>query len=278
METATKLHAMWASVAPAWAEHATYADRRGAEVTARLLALTEPVAGERALELACGPGGLGLAAATRVGPGGEVVMSDVAAEMVAIAARRAGELGLTNVTTRVIDLEAIDEPDESFDVVLCREGLMFATDPGRALSEIGRVLRPGGRLGVAVWDARERNPWLSVVFDAVSAVLDRPVPPPGLPNPFTLGDAGRLDSLLREAGLTDVGVSDLAVPLRAGSFDEWWRRTSALAGPLAAILASLPEPAAHAIREHARAAAAAYETTAGLEFPGTALIASARAA
>jgi len=276
--TTTTIHNLWARVAPAWAEHAAYADARGAEVTARLLALTTPAPGERVLELASGPGGMGLAAASRVAPDGEVVISDVAAEMVAIADERAAELGLANVSTRVLDIDAIDEPDASFDVVLCREGLMFASDPGRALSEIRRVLRPGGRLGLAVWGARERNPWLGVVFDAVNAELDRPVPPPGIPGPFALGNAARLDSLLRDAGLQDVSVSELAVPLRADSFDEWWRRTSALAGPLAAILASQPDPVADAIRDRARAAAAAYETAAGIEFPGTALIASARAA
>jgi SAM-dependent methyltransferase len=220
-------------------------------------------------------GGLGLAAAARVAPGGEVVLSDVAAEMTAIAEARAGELDLTNVATRVLDFEAIDAPDASFDVVLCREGLMFATDPARALGEIRRVLRPAGRLGLAVWDARQRNPWLGVVFDAVGAELDRPVPPPGIPGPFSLGDADRLAKLLQEAELEDVEVSELAVPLRAGSFDEWWRRTSALAGPLAAILASQPERVVDAIRERARTAAAAYETPAGIEFPGVALIAAA---
>jgi len=276
--TTTTIHNLWARVAPAWAEHAAYADARGAEVTARLLALTTPAPGERVLELASGPGGMGLAAASRVAPDGEVVISDVAAEMVAIADERAAELGLANVSTRVLDIDAIDEPDASFDVVLCREGLMFASDPGRALSEIRRVLRPGGRLGLAVWGARERNPWLGVVFDAVNAELDRPVPPPGIPGPFALGNAARLDSLLRDAGLQDVSVSELAVPLRADSFDEWWRRTSALAGPLAAILASQPDPVADAIRDRARAAAAAYETAAGIEFPGAALIGSARAA
>ena len=72
------------------------------------------------------PGGAGLAAAARVAPGGGVVLSDVAAEMTAIAAARAEVLGLSNVSTRELDLEHIDEPDHSYDAVLCREGLMFA--------------------------------------------------------------------------------------------------------------------------------------------------------
>ena len=87
---------MWASVAPAWAEHA---DSRGAAVTAKLLELTAPRSGERVLELACGPGGVGIAAAELVGPAGEVVLSDVAAQMTAIAAARAAALGLGNVRT-----------------------------------------------------------------------------------------------------------------------------------------------------------------------------------
>ena len=84
------------------------------------------------LELACGPGGTGLAAARLVAPGGEVVLSDVAAEMTAIAAERARALGLANVTTLELDIEEIAQPDASYDVALCREGLMFATDPARA--------------------------------------------------------------------------------------------------------------------------------------------------
>ena len=162
------------------------------------------------LELACGPGGLGLAAAARVAPGGEVVLSDVAAEMTAIAAARAGALGLANVSTRELDLESIDQPDDAYDVVLCREGLMFATDPARAAREIRRVLRPGGRVALAVWGPRERNPWLGVVFDAVSAQIGRPVPPPGIPGPFSLADSDGLGALLTDAGLADVVVERAA--------------------------------------------------------------------
>ena len=271
-----QLHGMWAAVAPGWARHAAYADARGAEIGEKLLALVAPAPGERVLELACGPGGLGLAAAPRVAPGGEVVLSDVVAEMTAIASARADAMGLTNVSTRVLDLEDIEQPDDSYDVVLCREGLMFATDPRRAASEMRRVLRPGGRVAVAVWGPAERNPWLGVVFDAVSAQLDRPVPPPGIPGPFSLADAEELGTLLRTSGLAEVAVSEVPVPLRAASFDEWWMRTSALAGPLATILATLPDRAIHAITARLRESTSAYQTPSGLEFPGLSIIAVGR--
>jgi SAM-dependent methyltransferase len=205
-------------------------------------------------------------------------MSDVAAPMTAIAAARAEALGLANVRTRVLDLERIDEPGEAYDVVLCREGLMFATEPGDAAREIRRVLRPGGRFALAVWGPRERNPWLGLVLDAVSHQRGRPVPPPGIPGPFALSDAGELEALLARAGLADVTVGELAVPLRAGSFDEWWRRTSALAGPLATILAALPDQAIQALRAWLREAARSFETPTGLEFPGVSLVAAGRRA
>jgi SAM-dependent methyltransferase len=174
----------------------------------------------------------------------------------------------------VLDLERIEELAGSYDVVLCREGLMFALDPARAVREIARVLRTGGRVAFAVWGPRARNPWLGVVLDAVGAQLGRPVPPPGIPGPFALEDSAELARLLSGAGLDDVAVSEVAVPLRAASFEEWWARTSALAGPLARILASLREDAARAIRDRAQTAVGRYRTPAGLELPGVSLLAT----
>ncbi len=275
-ELRRRVHRMWAAVAPSWGEHAAYVDARGAEVVARMFELAAPAPGERVLELACGPGGPGLAAAPLVLPGGEVVLSDVAEEMTAIAGARARALGLENVSTKVLDLEAIDQPDASYDVVLCREGLMFAVDPVRAAREIARVLRPGGRLAVAVWGPRARNPWLTLVFDAVSAQLGKPVPPPGVPQPFSLDDAGRLVDVLRQGGLREVVVGELSTPARAPSFDEWWTATRGLAGPLTALLDQMPDPALRALEERLREAVAPYVTPEGLEIPGLTLVASAR--
>jgi SAM-dependent methyltransferase len=268
-----RLHGLWSAVARSWGEHAEYVDARAATVTQRMLGFSAPRQGERVLELACGAGGTGLAAAALVGPEGEVILSDFAAEMTAIASARAQAAGAGNVGTRVLDLERIDEPDASYDVVLCREGLMFAPEPERGAREIARVLRPGGRAAVAVWGPRERNPWLGLVFDAVSAETREPVPPSGVPGPFSLGDSARVVALLADAGFSDVRLRELATPLCAGSFDEWWQRTSALAGPLAKILADLPAASTQAVRARLQGTVRPYMTDDGaIKIPGLTLV------
>jgi SAM-dependent methyltransferase len=272
-ELRRRVHRMWAAVAGSWGVHAAYVEARGADVTAHMLELAAPAPGEQVLELACGAGAPGLAAAPRVLPGGKVVLSDVAEEMTAIAAAHAAALGLEHVSTKVLDLEAIDVPDASYDVVLCREGLMFAVDPVCAAREIARVLRPGGRLAVAVWGPRAQNPWLALVFDAVSAQIGKMVPPPGVPGPFSLDDAGRLVAVLRDGGLRDVTVSELSTPARSASFDEWWSTTRSLAGPLSSLLEQLPPVAQAALTERVREAVRPYETAYGIEIPGLTLVA-----
>lgn len=115
-------------------------------------------------------------------------------------------------------------------------------------------------------------------MDAVSVQTGRPVPPSGMPGPFALSDTYMLASLLGDAGFADVAVREVAVTARAGSFDEWWARTTALAGPLTQILAHMPEGALSALRARTREATGQYETSFGLEFPGVALFAFGRRA
>jgi SAM-dependent methyltransferase len=153
---------------------------------------------------------------------------------------------------------------------------MLVPDPGRAAGEIRRVLRPGGRVAIAVWGPRERNPWLGLVLDAVSAQVGKPFPPPGLPHPFSLSDAARLESMLAGAGLECVEIRELPTPARASSFEVWLKQTLALAGPLAKLVASLPDPAREALSARLREAVAPFVTSEGVDIPGVTLLASAR--
>jgi len=266
------LRAMWASAAPSWGEHADYVDTRGAAVADAMLDGAGLESGQRVLELACGPGGVGIAAAAMVGPTGEVVLSDAAPEMTAIAAARSKAAGLTNVTTREVDLERIDYPAASFDAVLCREGLMLVPEPATAVRECHRVLRPGGRAVFAVWGPRERNPWLGVLFDAVTAQTGLPVPPPGIPGPFSLEAPGALGDLLAGAGFAGTDVREIPSPVHASSIDEWWSVVPSLAGPIARVLGSLPDEVSGAIRARAYAAMADFATPDGYELPGVSLV------
>lgn len=274
----TSIQQMWASLAPAWAAHADDLDARVAPINDRMLDAARLCPGERVLELACGPGGAGLAAAERIGPTGEAVLSDVVPEMAAIAEARAIARGLANVKVEVLDLEAIAQPDSSYDVVLCREGLMFALDPVRAVRESHRVLRPAGRVAVSVWASKDANPWLGLLLDAFADVTGRGIPGLEGPGPFALGDADRLRRLFAETGFGDVAVEAVAAPVRTPSFEAWWARNLTLGGPAVGSLNNLDAGTRDRVKEKVRASASAYETDGALVLPGLAFVLAGRRA
>jgi SAM-dependent methyltransferase len=144
------------------------------------------------------------------------------------------------------------------------------------VQEVFRVLRPGGRAAFAVWGPPVANPWLRLPFELVRAQAGVPNPPAGSVGPFALADAHRLEELLVTAGLVEVEVARQDVPMHVRSFDEWWLRTSALAGPLAGIIAAMPAEARDDLRSRLREAAAEFVTPTGLDFPGLSLLASGR--
>jgi hypothetical protein len=111
-----------------------------------------------------------------------------------------------------------------------------------------------------------------VLFDAVTAQTGMPVPPPGIPGPFSLEAPGALSELLAGAGFTDTAVREIRTPMKASSIDEWWSVVPSLAGPIALVLQSLPVEASAAIRARVDAAMADFATPDGYELPGVSIL------
>ena len=267
---------MWDSVAGAWERNAEFVDAQLAAATAAMLDAAQIGLGDAVLDVGAGPGGAGIAAAARVGRSGTVVLSDVAPEMVQAAGRRAADL--PQVSTLVCDEVRIDAADETFDAVICRHGLMFPDEPAAAVREARRVLRADGRYVAITWDAREANPWLGLVLDAVGEQFGVPFPPPNVPGPFSLGDPAVLAEALASGGLLDVEVVRMATPMHGASLDAWWELVPQLAGPLAMALAGMEDNVREEIRTRALqyGAAAAQPGDEGIELAGSVLIASGR--
>src|SRR5439155_18107445 len=127
-------------------------------------------------------------------------------EMVAVARRRAAHAGLHNMEVREADAEELPFPDQTFDAVTCANGLFFCPDMDRAVAEVHRVLKPGGRAAFVVWDEPSKSPFLTVAVQSVARFFQAPPPDPNAPGPFRLGAPGKLERLLRDAGLVEVAV------------------------------------------------------------------------
>lgn len=260
-------------MAPAWEKNRErlFSDVRA--VSEWLVEQLDPQPGQTVLEVAAGPGETGFLAAARLGPTGRLISSDFAPEMVAAARRGANERGLDNVECRELDAERLDLPDASVDGVLSRFGMMLLPGQRRAVAEIRRVLRPGGRFAYATWGPPDRNPWL---FQLVVALLQNGVVPPGDPfapgGPFSLATPESNRALADAGGFADVAVEEITGVMRFDSLDEHWAHVTELAGPVVELVASLERAQIDAIRATLGPSLAPYEHGGALEIPWSAMV------
>ncbi len=258
------------AIAPTW-------ERRRAEVEAVMTPVRDwmlrelsPRAGDTVLELAAGVGETGFDTATVVGEQGRVICSDFSPAMLDAARRRGAERGLENVDYRVIDAEQIQLEADSVDGVLCRLGYMLMVDPAQALAETRRVLRPGGRLALAVWGSMEQNPFFTVIAIALTQHGHLPPPePPGSPI-FSMASADRTTALLERAGFAGVRTEEVAVRFEVPDTDEYLSLVGDTAGPLGLALQALSETEREAVKADVEDSIARFRSERGYEFPGIA--------
>jgi len=265
----------WSGVADAWDSNTDYVDSHSLAATEGLVRAVDVRPGDQLLELAAGPGSLGGHWSQLVGPTGRVVLSDIAPGMVEVARRR--NEGFGNVELAVLDASAIDQPDASFDVVVCRMGLMFTPEPAVAFAEIRRVLAGEGRFGALTWAGIEHNPWMTCV--GMAAMMNGLVaggPPVGPGGIFSLGDPAQLVSLATDAAFVDVIVEEIPTTFHADNIDTHVERVSSLAGPLAAAFAAATPEQLAAVRHTAAQLAADHISDDGVTLPGRTILVAGR--
>jgi enediyne biosynthesis protein CalE5 len=190
----------WSDAAVGWRRWwKTIEDGLG-PVSDRLVDLAQLKRGDKVLDIATGIGEPAVTAARRVGRAGHVVAIDIAPGAIEIGRERASELRLDNIEFREADAEQVELPDESFDAVLSRFGLMLFPNLDAVLHRICRTLIDGGRLAAAVWGRPERSPFAALPAQTLMRQLNLPPPAPGTPSPFSLADTDLLERRLRDAG------------------------------------------------------------------------------
>lgn len=196
--------------------------------------------GMRVLEIAAGPGDTGFLAAKRL-DGGRLLSTDLSPSMVESARRRGAELGITNADFRVLDAQAMDLADASFDAVLCRWGFMLMPDPLASLRECRRVLVPDGRLVFAVFTGPEENPFASLPARILIEWGFLPKPRDGWhPGILALADRTRLLTLIDRAGFASVNIEPVDMTWTFADADDYWAFLVDLTA-LGPLVRSLPE-------------------------------------
>jgi len=200
------------------------------------------------LDIAAGTGEPGLTIAAIV-KNGKVVGTDLAEEMLHLANANAATKGLKNYSTQVADVCKLPFADNTFTKISCRMGFMFFPDMQLATNEMYRVLKPGGKVVVAVWSAPDKNFWYTAAINIVKKYIDQPVVPPDAPGMFRCAKPGLMTGVFAQAGFKHTGEDELTGKVDFVDADTYWQNRTDLSESLIAILAKADDATIEAIKK-----------------------------
>src|SRR6266550_9417411 len=261
--------AAWAGLSAGWEKWDSVIMEQLGPDSAAMIERLDIASDHQHLDIAAGTGEPGLSIA-RLQPLGRVVLTDLVAEMLDIAARRARAQGVANIETQVCSADDLPFNDATFDSVSVRFGYMFFPDVAKATSEFARVLKPGGRLCSSVWVKPEENPWTTIAKQAIGTEAKLAPPDPDGPNMFRCAAPGCVSALYEGARLRDVAEWDVDVELVTRSPGQYWEMISEHVSIAVAALSQVDERTRERIRAHAIAEVSAFEKDDKVRVPGVA--------
>jgi ubiquinone/menaquinone biosynthesis C-methylase UbiE len=212
----------------------------GRDLTAAIVAEAQVREGMHVLDVACGTGEPAISIATQLHGSGAVVGSDISTDPLKVAEQRARERGLTNIDFVPADVHQLPFPSQSFDRVTCRLGVMFFADLPRALLQIHRVLKPGGRASLLAWGPIEQ-PYFDVTLGTILRALPEVVLPASGAAMFKFAQPDTLAKALRQTGFTHVEERLVDVPWNwPGTPEEMWEYFQEVTIPFKPLFETIP--------------------------------------